>query len=58
MHHATPEPQSEYEYAHRIAADVQHITELSVLVSVLKTVEKRICELSQAARAKRARSVG
>lgn len=45
VHNETPEPTSEYEYAHRIMQDVQHIAEPHVLLSVLKCVEKRIEDL-------------
>ena len=47
VHHQTPEPTSQYEYAHRITADVQRLSEPHVLMSVLKSVEKRIMDLRQ-----------
>ena len=42
VHNETPEPTSEFEYAHRINEDVENISDPHLLLSVLKSVEKRI----------------
>ena len=47
VHHATPQPTSEYEFAHRIGQDVQQVSEPHLLVSILKVVEKRIGDLQR-----------
>ena len=47
VHNATPQPESQYEYAHRMTEDLQHITEPHLLVSVLKSIEKKVFEVGQ-----------
>ena len=48
VHNATPQPQSQYEYAHRMQEDLRHCTEPHLLVSVLKCIEKRVLDVGQA----------
>ena len=56
VHNATKEPDSEYEHAHRMMEDLQHITEPHLLMSVLKSIEARALEVGQERAAEKRRN--
>jgi hypothetical protein len=43
--YSNPEPTSEYERAERVRADIDQITEMNLLLSVLNCIRQRVTQL-------------